>query len=326
MQTINIDSIKVDNHYLRLDTNVDKLMKSIETVGLIHPLVINENDELISGGRRYSALKEMGEVDIPIIRVSKNNLEQELISIDENLVRKDLNKIEIEKCLSRGREIYEELFPDAVKFSEEDLTTPAQNELQVEMPNEKRSFIDLTSEKTGLSKKVIKSAIEREEKSSEIVKKLRELGSLNATQANELIKLSKDEQETLAPVVEGKSAKEIKGLVKSINQKGFDTALEEYTNTPHLPKEYTGLQTLLGRTNKVMAKILIEEIHTQSDEIHSILEQINTLRISLDQFLVLHTSQGQVTNQVSDEDYNDVISEAITSLDRSSDSPTMEES
>ena len=60
MELINIEDIKVESPYLRLDTDVEKLMKSIETVGLINPLVINKKNELIAGGRRYTALKAMG--------------------------------------------------------------------------------------------------------------------------------------------------------------------------------------------------------------------------------------------------------------------------
>lgn len=59
MEFIEISKIQTNNKYLRLDTNVDMLKKSIETVGLIHPLSLNESDQLIAGGRRYTALKEL---------------------------------------------------------------------------------------------------------------------------------------------------------------------------------------------------------------------------------------------------------------------------
>ena len=224
MEMINIDSIKIDNEYLRLNTNVDKLVKSIETVGIIHPLIINDKNELISGGRRYTALKQLGRTEVPCIKVSHNILEQELISIDENLVRQDLNKLEMEKCLSRGKEIFEQLYPKAIKFNDEDLTKPENNEIKKDLPTDERSFIDITAEKTGLSKKVIKSAIERDEKTSAQIKKLRSDGSLNASQTNELIKLDREEQELIAPMIIGKSAKVIKKLVKDIGQNGFEKA------------------------------------------------------------------------------------------------------
>ena len=318
MEFIDISIIKTNNQYLRLDTDVDKLKKSIETIGPIHPLVINLNNELISGGRRYTAMKELGFSEVPVLKVDRTEKEQELISIDENLVRKDLTKIELEKCLAKGRELYEELYPEAKKFEEEDLTTPEGNEIMSDAPNEQRSFIDLTAEKTGLSKKVIKSAIEREEKSSPKVKELRGLGELNASQANEIIKLEKEDQEHIVDLVKDKSAKEVKELVQKVNAEGLQAAVKDFIEAPQLPKEYKSLKTLLQRTNKVLAKILIEEMKSDHDEVHKILDYMSTLRMSLDQFLVL-SSQGsdEQDASASEETYEEIVQSGLESLGQS---------
>jgi len=69
------------------------LAKSIEQVGLIHPLSINKDNELLAGGRRYSAIKKLGWDKVEVTVVDNSELEQELISIDENLVRKPLSKL-----------------------------------------------------------------------------------------------------------------------------------------------------------------------------------------------------------------------------------------
>lgn len=321
MEIVDINSISTSNKYLRLDTNVDKLIKSIETVGLINPIVINENNELIAGGRRFSAMKSLGMQEIPVIKVSKNELEQELISIDENLVRKDLSNIELEKSLSRGREIYESLYPSATKYTEEDLTLPQDQEIKSELPNDQRSFIDLTAEKTGLSKRVIKSAIEREEKASDTIKQLRSHGELNATQTNEIIKLDKDKQEAIADHVTGKSAKEIKGFVQKINKEGLENAIEDFVHSPVLPKEYQSLKTLLKRVNKTINKILIEEMKSDHEDVPLILDSISTLRMSLDQFLVLCASDksDENNNNLDEEEYSNIISEAAKNLGSSID-------
>lgn len=312
MEYVNIDTIIVNNPYLRLDTDVEKLMKSIETVGLINPIVVNEKNELIAGGRRYTALKAMGRTEVPVSRVEKTEIEQELISIDENLVRLDLGKVEMEQLLARGRNLYESLFPEAVKTDEEDLSTPAGNEIQKDLPNDKRSFIDLTAEKTGLSKKVIKSAIEREEKSSDTVKNLRRHGELNASQANQIIKLDKEEQEKVVDHLIGKSAKEMRQFVEQAKKKGVDEALDEYLNAPQLPKEFDSLKTLMKRTNKVLAKILLEEMASDHDDVSDILDQMSTLRMSMDQFLQLCSNGPKASvDQASDEDYQNLADEAI---------------
>lgn len=317
MQKMDINSIIVTNEYLRTETNVDKLKKSIETVGLINPLIVNEKNELIAGGRRYTALKELGYEEVPVFKVEKNSLEQELISIDENLVRKDLTKIEFEKCLNRGKEIYEDLFPTAKKVADEDMDKA---ELDTELPNDQRSFIDITAEKTGLSKKVIKSAIDRDAKSSKKIKELRANGELNATQANEIIKLKEEDQEKIADLVVTKSAKEIKDIVKAVAQHGIDNTIDDVINRPELANEYKSSFNLSKRVNKLLGKVLLEEVTlTDHDEKDKILKSFTTLRNQLDEIISLHsyntvdTSKENIdftpdTNQFSDESSEGSIS------------------
>ncbi len=289
MELISIDSIKTKSSYLRVETNIEKLKKSIETVGLISPLVINQNNELIAGGRRYSALKELGVTEVPVYKVEKSDEEQELISIDENLVRKDLTKIEFEKCLNRGKEIYEQLYPEAKKVADEDMQTEEGINIQDTLPNDQRSFIDLTAEKTGLSKKVIKSAIERDANSSEKVKEYRQHGELNASQTNEIIKLDKKDQDKVVDLVKDKSTKEVKELVKAIKTKGVDQAVDDVLFSPSIPKEYKSIDTLTKRINKLAAKVLLEEMNSDHDDMEKILKNLTTLRNHVDQMLMLNS-------------------------------------
>lgn len=285
METVAIDKIILASSYLRTDSNVEKLKKSIQTVGLLNPLVVNEKFELLAGARRYSALKELGVTEVPVNIVSKNSLEQELISIDENLVRQDLSKVEVEEYLARGKAIYEQLFPNATK-AEDDIDT----EIKSDMPDEERSFIDITAEKTGLSKKSIKSAIDRDQKSSLRVKKLRASGELNASQTNELIKLSPEEQEQIVDLIVDKSAKEVKNLVNAIKEtKDVSRAVEEVINAPTLAKEYQSIQTLSKRMNKVVAKVILEEMISDHEDTGRILSTLTALRHNIDQLIMLNT-------------------------------------
>jgi ParB family chromosome partitioning protein len=285
VEKIAIDLIKVESKYLRTNTNVEKLKKSIKTVGLINPIVINNKNELIAGGRRYTAMKELGFEEVPVTIVQKSLEEQELISIDENLVRKDLTKMEMEEYLSRGKEIYEGLFPNATKTDDD-----IDEKIHEDMPDEERSFVDITAEKTGLSKKSIKSAIHRDEKSSKKVKQLRAAGELNASQTNELIKLSEDEQEQVADLVVNKSAKEVKELVKTIKDTNdVEMAIEEVINAPAMPKEYQSIQTLAKRLNKLAAKIVLEEMTCDHDDMEHVLSSLTALRHNIDHLIMLNS-------------------------------------
>ena len=161
-------------------------------------------------------------------------------------------------------------------------------DLDTELPNEQRSFIDLTAEKTGLSKKVIKSAIDRDSKSSKKVKDLRASGELNASQANEIIKLQGEDQEKLAEIAVSKSAKEIKDIVKSVSQYGIDGAIEKALNEPGLTTEYKSSANLTKRLNKLLGKILLEEVVCQHEDKEKILKSLTTLRSQIDQVINLN--------------------------------------
>lgn len=299
METIKISDIIVKSPYLRCDTNIDSLVKSIETVGLAQPLVVNGNNELVAGARRLCALKELGYEEVPVHRIHKTVDEQELISIDENLIRLDLTKVEFEKCLSRGKELYEKLNPLAKKFEEEDLTIKEENDIQTELPNEKRSFIDITAQKTGLSKKVIKSAIDRDNRSSSKVKELRLNGELNATQTNEIIKLEKEDQEKLIPFVNGKSAKEIKDLVTYARTNGVERAIEHDQSTIKTAPEYKSFKTLAKRLNKVSSKILLEEMTYNDSDKDKFLKEITTLSTQLNQILSIHGESESIKEDIT---------------------------
>jgi ParB family transcriptional regulator, chromosome partitioning protein len=116
-----LNDLKATNPYLRLGTDVSDLEKSIQTLGLIAPLVISTDNVILAGARRYQALLNLGYTEAPVMVVDRGPLEKELVSIDENLVRKDLSKIEIESHLRRAKEIYQNLNP----HEDEVVATPA---------------------------------------------------------------------------------------------------------------------------------------------------------------------------------------------------------
>ncbi len=90
-----LTEIQLKSDYLRTDTDVSALKKSVESVGLIHPVTINVAGELLAGARRYQAVSELGWDEIPVTVVEHDALLQELISIDENLVRAPLKNLDL---------------------------------------------------------------------------------------------------------------------------------------------------------------------------------------------------------------------------------------
>jgi len=286
LSTRKLSEITTGSEYLRTDTDVKTLKKSIENIGLINPLTINKENALLAGSRRFQAVTELGWTEVPVHIVDKDALEQELISIDENLVRTPLSNLELERCLNRGREIYEELNPDAnkVDLSNETLNTENTQKQKEKEKLDTNSFAAITAEKTGLSKSVIKSAIKRDELASDSVKKARGLGELNASQTNAIIQLDKDIQEEVLPLISDKTVKEAKKIIKAAKKGGIDAAIEETDKLIPLPKEYSLLKSPLKRVNKNLSRILLEELKYDGPEQQLINKDMLELKENLERY------------------------------------------
>ena len=83
-----------------------ELSKSIEENGLINPIIINENYELLAGYRRLRAVKKLGWKDIEVKMVHTNDeLDKLNIELEENLLRKDFTPLELQKGLNLKNEL-----------------------------------------------------------------------------------------------------------------------------------------------------------------------------------------------------------------------------
>lgn len=253
METRKLSELKATNPYLRLGTDVTDLEKSIGTLGLIAPLVITADNVILAGARRYQALLNLGHTTVPVMVVEKNALEKELISIDENLVRKDLSKLEVETHLRRAREIYQELHPEP-----EVVKTEAPDGVVVEV-FPAQEFLTMVSEKTGLSSKQIHEAINRDEMSSSVVKEARKNGELSVSQTNEIVRLSKEDQEEAIEHIKVMPVKDIKKFVKLAKAEGIDRAISKTPVDPR-QKEYQDFDVNLKKVIKKLKQFEKEGI------------------------------------------------------------------
>lgn len=305
MQTRNLSEIKLTNPYLRTETDIESLVKSIEAIGLIHPLTINSNNELLAGGRRFQALKKLNFSEVPVIVAEKSSLEQELISIDENLVRKPLDKLEFEQCLNRGCEIYEQLNPTAKKvdIEKEAITPEEKKQEKEEEENDTTSFAAITSQKLGLSKAVIKQAIKRNAKSSSEIKEARGAGELSAGQVNEIIKLEKNDQPKVLPYIKEKSVKEVRQFVDKVKSSGLNEAIEISLNEKHLPREFSQLNVQVKKCHKMMTKLVIENFDIDHPEMNNILNQVKKLQeLTFDFMNAYEDTSAQGENDYSEQE------------------------
>jgi len=81
-----INKIKIGKRFRKDIGDLSDLKKSIEEIGLLHPIVIDENNTLIAGRRRLEVFKQLKR-DIPVTKISiKDILKGEY---DENTCRKN---------------------------------------------------------------------------------------------------------------------------------------------------------------------------------------------------------------------------------------------
>ena len=89
---------------------VAALAESIKIIGgLIHPIIIGKDRSLIAGAHRIEAYKILGFDEIECTEFDGERLEAELVEIDENLMRNELDDITVGEIVIRRDEILEEL-------------------------------------------------------------------------------------------------------------------------------------------------------------------------------------------------------------------------
>lgn len=92
-KTIPLSSIQVnrEERQRRELPNIDILADSIRRLGLIHPLVVDEEHNLVAGERRLEALKSLGWTDVPIQYLQDlDPLIRHAIELEENIKREAL--------------------------------------------------------------------------------------------------------------------------------------------------------------------------------------------------------------------------------------------
>ena len=86
---ISVSAIIIGDRIRKDMGDMEQLVNSIRKFGLIEPIVINNDKQLIAGARRLEAVKRLGwrEVEVRLVE-TKNELDQINLEMEENLNRK----------------------------------------------------------------------------------------------------------------------------------------------------------------------------------------------------------------------------------------------
>lgn len=111
-KSVEIKEIKFDETKTFDNKLVRELVDSINAIGLLNPIILTPDYQLVAGRLRLEAYKKIGYATIPASIVTLGEMQQRLATIDENLMRKRLTRFEEAKYLAERKVIYEALYPD----------------------------------------------------------------------------------------------------------------------------------------------------------------------------------------------------------------------
>lgn len=93
METRYVTDIQVGDRFRQDMGDIDALVGSISVVGLLHPIVITSNNELVAGARRLAAVKQLGWIEVPVRVIDMPSLIAGEYA--ENVSRKDFTPSEM---------------------------------------------------------------------------------------------------------------------------------------------------------------------------------------------------------------------------------------
>ncbi len=114
-ETINVVDVPIKDIQTRFrlrtpkDSKIREIAESIKTLGLMNPITIDNRNFLIAGFHRLHAYKLLEYETIPAIIKDTSEVYGELMEIDENLKRSELNHIEIAEHMVKRESLLEEL-------------------------------------------------------------------------------------------------------------------------------------------------------------------------------------------------------------------------
>lgn len=247
-----IGEIQIKEGRRSLDAaHVGELAKSIRELGLLNPVTIDRENNLIAGLHRMEAAKALGWTEIECTVSSLGGLQAELAEIDENIVRSDLSALEYGEILLRRKEIYEALHPEAKHGGDRRSDDIKATKCRFENA---RSFAQDTAEKLGVTPRTVERQIQTAKNLAPEAKEIiRDTDTrLSKKAAMKLSRLEPDRQKEAAALL---AAREIK-------------TVEEYTARTEGREQAGGReQTGTGQeeTGRASRELETRNIETEGD-------------------------------------------------------------
>lgn len=103
--------MKINNIIIKTRVRKDlgdltSLKKSLETYGLLYPIIINSKNVLITGERRLTAAKELGWEEIDVIVKNISYKDALTLELEENTLRKEFETIELIQGIQKQQALH----------------------------------------------------------------------------------------------------------------------------------------------------------------------------------------------------------------------------
>lgn len=201
---------------------LNSLTESIQKVGVVEPIVVNDAGQILSGKRRAIAAKLAGLSDIPTVVFKGSSDQQRIAEIDANLTVLPLGTKEFDDLLAERADLY------------------ARTE-------SKRGFVPATAKRLGVSRRTIEKAVRR---SKGVVTEART--RLIPAKQDELAKLSRKDQREILSFAEAHDIPTLKRVVKAAKRVGLNKALKTAT----LVDPIETLQSLLDQVENLLRDMI----------------------------------------------------------------------
>lgn len=236
---VRISSIKINPG--RRETapqSVEELARSIAAVGLMNPVTLDQNNTLVAGLHRLEAAKLLGWTEIECNIIGMNGLQAELAEIDENIVRTKLTKQELGDQLLRRKELYEMLHPETKAGAAQaaGMNRAIGNIVSANLAPTPKSFVEDTSEKTGMSKRAVSRLLQIANNLTQDAKRIVQANDMTQDTALKLSRLPYDQQAEAASLLAA-------GTVQSVEQYQQERRERIMAARPSLPPDPVDTQT-----------------------------------------------------------------------------------
>lgn len=173
-----INKIKIGKRIRKDVGDLKDLVNSINTLGLLHPVVVDKNNNLIAGYRRIKAFEALKKKDVPVTVIDIQNIIKG--ECDENCVRKDFTP---EECV----DIW-----SALENHQGERELPSESDgSSIEPRKQVSKFTGLSTDSLSKAKAIIESGEKK------IIQEMNESGNINKA-FKKVSKFKRDERRSKA--------------------------------------------------------------------------------------------------------------------------------